>query len=47
MNWTVLFHDEFEPEFRLLPEALQDELFSHAVLLKQFGPNLGRQRWTR
>ena len=42
MNWTVLFHDEFEPEFRLLPEALQDELFSHAVLLKQFGPNLGR-----
>ncbi len=42
MNWSVLFHDEFELEFRQLPEALQDELLSHAMLLREFGPNLGR-----
>ncbi|MHB1656190.1 MAG: type II toxin-antitoxin system RelE/ParE family toxin [Burkholderiales bacterium] len=42
MSWNVLFHDEFELEFRQLPEALQDELLSHAVLLREFGPNLGR-----
>lgn len=42
MKWTVLFHDEFEQEFRQLPEALQDELLSHAVLLREYGPNLGR-----
>lgn len=42
MSWSVLFHDEFELEFRQLSEALQDELLSHAMLLREFGPNLGR-----
>ena len=42
MSWTVLFHDVFDAEFRALTEALQDELLAHALLLREFGPNLGR-----
>jgi hypothetical protein len=42
MTWTVLFHDEFEPEFDALEEAVQDELLAHAQLLKDYGPQLGR-----
>lgn len=42
MTWTVLFHDDFEPEFFGLEEDLQDELLAHARLLGEFGPNLGR-----
>jgi hypothetical protein len=43
-HWTVAFGDEFEPEFKLLPEAVQDELLAHMVLLERFGPHLGRPR---
>ncbi len=42
MNWTILFHDDFETEFNVLDKALQDELLAHALLLGEFGPNLGR-----
>lgn len=42
MTWAVLFHDAFELEFQGLPAALQDELLAHALLLREFGPNLGR-----
>src|SRR5258708_13353688 len=42
MTWTVQFHDEFEPEYDLLPEAVQDELLARIGLLEEFGPNLGR-----
>ncbi|MBA3902393.1 MAG: addiction module toxin RelE [Rhodocyclaceae bacterium] len=42
MAWTILFHDAFEAEFREMPEPLQDELLAHAVLLREFGPGLGR-----
>lgn len=42
MTWAVLFHDDFEAELQSLPMALQDELLAHAVLLREFGPNLGR-----
>lgn len=42
VNWTVLFHGEFDREFKSLAEDLQDELLAHAVLLSQFGPGLGR-----
>jgi hypothetical protein len=42
--WEVLFHAEFEAEFDLLPEEVQDELLAHAKLLRQFGPQLGRPR---
>lgn len=42
MTWTVLFHDLFAEEFRMMGEELQDELLAHAKLLAEFGPNLGR-----
>lgn len=42
MPWTVLFHDEFEPEFRALPIDVQDELLASAAVLTHYGPTLGR-----
>ncbi len=42
MNWSVLFHDDFADEFAALAESLQDELLAHALLLRDFGPALGR-----
>ena len=42
MVWSIAFHDEFEPEFEQLPEAVQDELLAHANALKRDGPMLGR-----
>lgn len=38
----VLLHDDFDVELQILDPCLQDELFAHALLLKEFGPNLGR-----
>jgi len=42
MAWTVLFHDDFEPEFLGLVEDVQDELLAHVEVLAEFGPGLGR-----
>jgi len=42
VNWTVLFHNEFDSEFQALAEGLQDELLAHALLLSEFGPSFGR-----
>lgn len=42
MTWNILFHDDFAVEFAALDESLQDELLAHALLLKDFGPGLGR-----
>lgn len=42
MTWTVLFHPAFDLEFAEMSEALQDELLAHALLLREFGPRLGR-----
>jgi hypothetical protein len=42
MSWTVVFHEEFEPEFDNLPEEVQDKLLSHAGLLEEFGVTLAR-----
>ncbi len=42
MTWTVQLHDDFADEMAALDEKLQDELFAHAKLLAEFGPNLGR-----
>lgn len=42
MTWTVLFHDDFVTEFAALAHPLQDELLAHALLLRDFGPGLGR-----
>ena len=44
MRWVVSFHDEFDPEFDALSEAVQDEMLAHVRLLEQFGPQLGRPR---
>ena len=44
MPWEALLHKDFEPEFDVLPEDVQDELLAHAKLLQQFGPQLGRPR---
>ena|SRR5438105_12789326 len=42
MPWTVLFHEEFDLAVQQLAEDLQDELLAHAMLLQEFGPQLGR-----
>ncbi|MCM2265897.1 MAG: type II toxin-antitoxin system RelE/ParE family toxin [Desulfuromonadales bacterium] len=42
MSWNVLFCDEFDAEFEGMAEGLQDELLAHALLLREFGPGLGR-----
>ncbi|MGH6893629.1 MAG: type II toxin-antitoxin system RelE/ParE family toxin [Dongiaceae bacterium] len=44
MTWTVLFHDDFQPEFHELRDSVQDELLAHALVLQRFGPLLGRPR---
>jgi hypothetical protein len=42
MKWRVEFHEQFEPEFDALSDAVQDELLAKAILLAEFGPELGR-----
>ena len=42
MAWTVALHDEFDPEFDALPEAVRKELIAMAGLLEEYGPRLGR-----
>ncbi len=42
MPWEVQFYEAFEPEFEALAEAVQDELLAKALLLAEFGPELGR-----
>jgi len=42
MQWDVEFYREFEPEFDALAEEVQDELLAKALLLAEFGPELGR-----
>lgn len=42
MAWTVENHDEFDPEFDALSEEVQDRILELHLLLKQFGPQLGR-----
>jgi hypothetical protein len=44
MRWEVQFDEAFDPEFDELPDAVQDELRAHAVVLEEFGPELGRPR---
>ena len=42
MSWNVVFHDQFAIEFEQLKVGVQDELLAHAVLLRDYGPSLGR-----
>ena len=39
MQWTVLFTDEFEPEFDSLPLQVQDAILARALLLEREGPH--------
>ncbi len=42
MKWTINFYDEFETEFDVFNESVQDEIYSHLEVLEKFGPSLGR-----
>lgn len=42
VTWVVIFEDEFDAEFQYMPEKLQDEILAHALLLRDYGPSLGR-----
>ena len=44
MEWEIVLHPVFDPEFDALPIAVQDELLAQAKLLEAFGPALGRPR---
>jgi len=44
VRWAVEIGDEFEPEFDVLPEQVRVEILALALLLVQFGPQLGRPR---
>ena len=44
MPWEVEFHAELAPEYASFTETIQDELLSHARLLAEFGPTLGRPK---
>ena len=39
MPWTVTFADEFEPEFDVLSEEVQDAILAKVVLLEREGPS--------
>lgn len=42
MKWNVIFEDTFDEEFEELGKEVQDQLLAHALLLEEFGPQLGR-----
>lgn len=42
MVWQVVFHDQFEQEFVAFAANVQDELLAHALMLRDYGPGLGR-----
>jgi hypothetical protein len=42
MTWTVVFADEYEPEFDELSEKVQDSILARVLLLEREGPALGR-----
>jgi hypothetical protein len=44
VTWEVEFHKDFDPELDALPDDVRNELLAHAMLLEQFGPQLGRPR---
>jgi hypothetical protein len=44
VRWEVLIGDEFELEFQALHVDVQNEILALAILLRQFGPQLGRPR---
>jgi hypothetical protein len=41
-EWTVAFHEEFDPEFERFSVSVQQMILARAELLRKFGPQLGR-----
>ena len=41
-DWEVEFHDEFDPEFDALDQAVQDELLATAKAVQRMGPDASR-----
>lgn len=44
MGWVVELGDEFELDFDSLQEGVRSEILALALVLQQFGPQLGRPR---
>lgn len=42
MPWTVLFHDEFEPEYDALPAPVRLAIIAAAEILEERGPSTKR-----
>jgi hypothetical protein len=42
MEWEILFHGDFVPEFEAMPEQVQDALLAATQPLRAAGPSLGR-----
>lgn len=42
MLWTVIYHDQFLPEWEAMADEVQDELLALTELLGAIGPTLGR-----
>lgn len=41
-EWEVIFHDDFIPEYKELPESVQNILIASTKILREKGPLLGR-----
>ena len=41
-RWTVIFHDDFDPEFDSFPEDARDALLEAAEAVRLAGPKAGR-----
>ena len=44
MQWVVVFHPEFDPEFMQLSLSVQQMILACANSLKKLGPQLGREK---
>jgi hypothetical protein len=44
VKWAVEMADEFTPEFDTLHEEVRTEILALALVLREFGPQLGRPR---
>jgi hypothetical protein len=42
--WSVELADDFSPEFDALPADVRDEILALGLVLREFGPQLGRPR---
>ena len=43
-RWTVLLHEAFAAEVKVMEVPVRREILAHAELLRAFGPQLGRPR---